>query len=176
APPDGPRRSYRTIAAIVAGVVVLAAAGGLAAAKILGGGSDNSPSAPNTVAQPGGGSSSGSSGSSKGGSSSKATPPVNRRALTVAVLNGTTVTGLARSASDKVVAKGYKQGTVASDTTNQQRQTTQVLYDGSQRAAALDVAKILGVLSSSVAKMDANAKLAAAGAQVIVFVGADKAQ
>jgi hypothetical protein len=101
---------------------------------------------------------------------------VNRRSLTVAVLNGTTVTGLARSASDKVVAKGYKQGTVASDTTNQQRQATQVLYAGNQRAAAADVAKILGVPSSAVGKMDANAKVAAGSAQVIVYVGADKAQ
>ncbi|MDP9346625.1 MAG: LytR C-terminal domain-containing protein, partial [Actinomycetota bacterium] len=166
-------RSRGTIAAIVAGVVVLAAAGGIAAATFLGGSGDKSKPAPNTVAQPSNGGATGSA--AAGGGGGKAAP-IDRRALSVAVLNGTTVTGLARNASDKIVAKGYKEGAVGTDSTNQQRQTTQVLYNGNQRPAALDVAKILGVRPSAVAKMDANARLLANNAQIAVFVGADKAQ
>ena len=53
---------------------------------------------------------------------------------------------------------------------------TQVFYETNGKAAALDVAKILGVKAVNVKPMDANARVAADRAQVAVFVGADKAQ
>jgi hypothetical protein len=95
----------------------------------------------------------------------------------LAVLNGTTVTGLARGAADKLTQKGYNEpNVVTNDTTNQARRISQVFYEGKARAAALDVAKILGVPSTQVKPMDANARALADRAQVAVFVGADKAQ
>ena len=65
---------------------------------------------------------------------------VNRGEVTVAVLNGTTVTGLARGASDKLTKAGFKPGVVTNDTTNQARSATAVLYADGNRRAALDVA------------------------------------
>ena len=102
---------------------------------------------------------------------------LDRKAVPLAVLNGTTVTGLARGAADKLTAKGYNEpNVVTNDTTNQQRPTTQVFYEAKARAAALDVAKILGVPTAQIKPMDANARALADRAQVAVFVGADKAQ
>ena len=102
---------------------------------------------------------------------------LNRKAVPLAVLNGTTVTGLARGAADKLTTKGYNEpNVVTNDTTNQARPTTQIFYEAKVRAAALDVAKILGVPTAQVKPMDANARALADRAEVAVFVGADKAQ
>jgi hypothetical protein len=151
---------------------VLAVAGIL----IFGGGSDEPPAKPNTVAQP----TSDDTGAANGSGAatpSKTPAKVDRKAVPLAVLNGTTVTGLARGAADKLTQKGYNEpNVVTNDTTNQARPTTQVFYEPKARAAALDVAKILGVPSSQVKAMDANARALADRAQVAVFVGADKAQ
>ncbi|MGZ6644580.1 MAG: LytR C-terminal domain-containing protein, partial [Solirubrobacteraceae bacterium] len=82
-----------------------------------------------------------------------------------------------RGAADKLTAKGYNEpNVVTNDTTNQQRPTTQVFYEAKARAAALDVAKVLGVPTAQVKPMDANARALADRAQVAVFVGGDKAQ
>jgi LytR cell envelope-related transcriptional attenuator len=108
-----------------------------------------------------------------------ASPPVpfERARVPLAVLNGTTVTGLARGAADKLTTKGYNEpNVVTNDTTNQQRPTTQVFYEAKARAAALDVAKILGVPTAQVKPMDANARALADRAEVAVFMGADKAR
>ena len=56
----------------------------------------------------------------------------DRADTTVAVLNGTTVNGLAASTADKLQSSGYKRGTTG-DFTDQQRATSVVLY-GAQRA------------------------------------------
>jgi hypothetical protein len=156
-----------------AGVAVLAVVA-VAAVIILSGGDDSSaPPKPNTVAPPASSANTGANGTSK---ARKAPAKVNRPRFTVSVLNGPTVTGLARSASNRVTQRGYKGGLVTTDTGNQARRATQVFYDTGDRAAALDVARILGVGSRAVAQMDQNAKALAGGAQVAVFIGADKAQ
>jgi hypothetical protein len=156
---------------VVGVVAVLAVAGFL----IFGGGGDEPAPKPNTVAQP----TSDDTGAADGGAASPSPTPVkvNRKAVPLAVLNGTTVTGLARGAADKLTQKGYNEpNVVTNDTTNQARKISQVFYEGKARAAALDVAKILGVPSTQVKPMDANARALADRAQVAVFVGADKAQ
>jgi hypothetical protein len=149
-------------------VAVLVVAGIL----IFGGGSDNPAPKPNTVAPPSSSVASGAPSSS----AKKAAPKLDRGSITVSVLNGTTVTGLARSAADKVTGKGYREGVVTNDSTNQQRPVTQVYYEAKGKAAALDVAKVLGVKAVNVKPMDANSRVLADRAQVAVFVGADKAQ
>jgi hypothetical protein len=141
---------------------------------LFGGSSDKTPPAPNRVAQPAG---SGAANGGSGAAAGKASAKVDRKSVPLAVLNGTTVTGLARGAADKLTAKGYNEpNVVTNDTTNQARKTTEILYESKARAAALDVAKILGVTAAAVKPMDANGRALADRAQVAVFVGADKAQ
>jgi hypothetical protein len=168
---DGARSKGR-IAAIVGGVLGLAAIAAVAVLLFTGGGSDNNPPTPNTVAQPG---------ATSTASANKGTPTrparLDRKAYPLAVLNGTTVTGLARGAADKLTARGYNEpNVVTNDTTNQQRGTTEIYFEPKARPAALDVAKILGVKTANVKPMDANARALADRATVAVFVGADKAQ
>jgi hypothetical protein len=168
----GDGRSRGRLAAIVGAAVGVIAVLAVAGILIFGGGGDEPAPKPNTVAQP-------TTDTSASGSStpSKAPAKLNRKAVPLAVLNGTTVTGLARGAADKLTAKGYNEpNVVTNDTTNQQRPTTLVYYEGKAHAAALDVAKILGVPTSQVKPMDANARALADRAQVAVFVGGDKAQ
>ena len=102
---------------------------------------------------------------------------VNRGKVTVAVLNGTTFTGLARSASDKLTRAGFKPGVVTNDTTNQTRSATAIFYGNGQRNAALVVAKIVGIGRDAVQKLDANTRsVAGEDADVVVSVGADQAR
>ncbi len=165
-------RSRGRLAAIVGAVVGVIAVLAVAGILIFGGGGDKPAPKPNTVAQP-------TTDTAANGSSTPSKAPVklDRKAVPLAVLNGTTVTGLARGAADKLTAKGYNEpNVVTNDTTNQQRPTTQVYYEAKARAAALDVAKILGVPTAQIKPMDANARALADRAQVAVFVGADKAQ
>jgi hypothetical protein len=111
---------------------------------------------------------------SDAGTSNTTTSPaaVDRRGTRVAVLNGTTQTGLARAVADQVEKARF---TIAATATNadQAVPTTTVSYRaGNQRAAAI-VAQVIGVGSESVQPVDANAT-AAADADVVVIVGADK--
>ena len=174
--PDGRRRRPLAgrLAAIVGAVVGVVAVLAVAGILIFGGGGDEPAPKPNTVAQPATDDTAAADGAA---TPSKAPAKVNRKAVPLAVLNGTTVTGLARGAADKLTQKGYNEpNVVTNDTTNQAPQDSQVFYEGKARAAALDVAKILGVPTTQVKPMDANARALADRAQVAVFVGADKAQ
>jgi hypothetical protein len=97
---------------------------------------------------------------------------INRRGTSVAVLNGTTQTGLARAVADEVEKARF---TIALTETNadQSVPSTTISYrNGSQRAAQI-VAQVIGVDRASVQPADPNAS-AAADADVVVIVGADK--
>jgi hypothetical protein len=166
-------RSPGRVAAIVGGALGAIAVVAVAGILLFGGGGDSPPSKPNSVAQP----TTGNAGAANGSATPKAPARLNRKAVPLAVLNGTTVTGLARGAADKLTAKGYNEpNVVTNDTTNQARPATQVFYEPKARAAALDVAKILGVPTAQVKPMDANARALSDRAEVAVYVGADKAQ
>jgi negative regulator of sigma E activity len=93
---------------------------------------------------------------------------------TVAVLNGTTVTGLARRAANMLTANGFREGVVTNDTTNQQRPRTEIYYEPGHRTDAYAVADCLDVRSDRVHPMNANARVAADRAEVVVFIGTDK--
>ena len=117
--------------------------------------------------------------STDGGSGSTTTTPAAAadKSTQVAVLNGTTVTGLARAAADKLTAAGYKQvGPVTTDTSNQQRPATVIFFEASARREALDAAKLVGVGRGALQPMDQNARVLGGGAPVVVIVGADQAQ
>nr|MDQ2897644.1 LytR C-terminal domain-containing protein [Actinomycetota bacterium] len=125
-----------------------------------------------------------SSSSSKAANAPSAHPRSHRTAaikpssVTVAVLNGTSTNNLAHDVSVKLGAAAYKLGKIAT-ATDQTHTTTLVAYLPGHRAAALIVAKSLGLGAGVVSAADqssqavACAQGAACSAQVIVTVGAD---
>jgi hypothetical protein len=173
--PAGGRSAAKTTLAVLGGIVAVAVIALLLITQVFGGGGHEAPPKPNSVgAAP-------TAGRSPGGSTSKKTSSkgskVNRADITVAVLNGTTITGLARGASDRLQQAGFKGGAVTNDTTNQARAATAVFYTPGNRAAAVDVAKVIGVGTDAVQPIDQTTKvLAGNDAQVVVSVGTDKAQ
>lgn len=107
-----------------------------------------------------------------GSGSSTALTSAQRRATDIAVLNGTTQTGLARAVANKIQEDGYS--IVGVDTNaDQSVPTTVVSYNGDHERAALAVARIMGVDRGSVQAADANTT-AAATADVTVIVGSDQ--
>jgi hypothetical protein len=108
----------------------------------------------------------------RSGSSSSSLTSAQRRATDIAVLNGTTQTGLARAVANRIQEDGFTIGGVATNA-NQSVPTTIVSYTGDHRKAALAVAKIIGIDSGSVQAADANAAAAASG-DVLVTVGSDQ--
>jgi hypothetical protein len=104
------------------------------------------------------------------------TTPVHPVApTTIAVLNGTTVTGLARQAADKLTANGYDEpNVVTNDTTNQTRKVTEVFYEPGHRNEAYSVADCLDIRLDHVRPMNANARALADRADIAVFIGTDE--
>jgi LytR cell envelope-related transcriptional attenuator len=108
------------------------------------------------------------------------TPPVTTPVKPVAptqlaILNGTTTTGLARAAADTLIAKGYAEpNVVTNDTTNQQRKHSEVFYEPGYRNEAFSVADCLHIRFDRVHEMTASARALADRADIAVFVGADQ--
>ena len=105
------------------------------------------------------------------------TPVTPQAPLRIAVLNGTTVTGLARGAADELTSLGYQApNLVTNDTTNQARARTTVYFERGHRADALGVASCLHIGSDRVVAMDSAERALSDRAQVAVFIGADRAR
>ena len=105
------------------------------------------------------------------------TPVTPQARVSLAVLNATRITGLARAVADELTSLGYDEpNVVTNDTTNQSRVRTTVYYEPGHRADALGVASCLHIGSERVAPMDADARALADRAVVAVFVGADRAR
>ena len=102
--------------------------------------------------------------------------PKARYDATVAVLNGTTIDGLARDAADKLEATGFHEGVVTNDPINQQRQHTVVYYERGYREQAQAVAVCLDVPLKRLRPVTARAGVLADHANVAVLIGADKAK
>jgi LytR cell envelope-related transcriptional attenuator len=90
----------------------------------------------------------------------------------VAVLNGTSVPGLAGKVGDDVQVNGFKLGAISNSSTRFDQ--TVVMYQPGQRRAAKRVAHDLGV--QPVQKIDRQTEQAAGGAEVVVIAGADRAK
>jgi hypothetical protein len=118
-----------------------------------------------------------SGGSSKSGTKTgTAAQPVSRGDVTVAVLNGTTVPGLARGAATKLQNAGFKIGTVT-NAPDQARSATVVAYQPGHEAEAQAVAKLIHVGTDAVKPIDqSTAVVAGQDAFVVVTVGADQSQ
>lgn len=98
---------------------------------------------------------------------------VVRSEVTVAVLNGTSVYGLAGKVSSDVVASGYDRGTISSAEPGVAK--TQVLYAKGEKRAAQRVARDLGVDKDTVAELDRESERLAGDADVVVIAGEDRA-
>ncbi len=129
-----------------------------------------------------------------GGSSKNAPPPrasnasgarrasravsVNPASVTVAVLNGTAINGLAHRVASRLQGAGYKQGN-DENAPDQTHTSTIVAYLPGFRRDALAVATTLKLRQSAVQQVDANTRAvacpgpAACTANVIVTVGTD---
>ncbi|MEJ7785960.1 MAG: LytR C-terminal domain-containing protein [Solirubrobacteraceae bacterium] len=94
----------------------------------------------------------------------------------VAVLNGTTVTGLARQAADRLEARGYPVAAVT-DAADQQQQVSLVGYADGFEDAAKRVARLVGISAAQVQALDpSTAAIAGDGVSVVVTMGLDKAE
>jgi len=92
--------------------------------------------------------------------------------VTVAVLNGTSVPGLAAKVGDDVTVNGFTLGTVTNS--RDQFDQTVVMYEPGQQAAARKVAHDLGV--QPVQSIDRQTEQVAGNADVVVIAGADRAK
>jgi hypothetical protein len=90
----------------------------------------------------------------------------------VAVLNGTAVAGLAAKVGDDVEANGYALGAVTNSETPARR--SRVMFERGHEEEAQAVARDLGVDEAE--PIDAEASAVAAGADVVVIAGEDRAQ
>jgi LytR cell envelope-related transcriptional attenuator len=158
----------RYIALIVVGVLVIGAGAAYGVSQLTkssDSGSNNSALTSNSGSSAG----SGSSTSHHGHRSASLKPG----SITVAVLNGTTVTGLAATVADKVEQAGFRRGNTNNALTQGQQAESVVEYsDGNVKAAQL-VGKKLGI--TQVEKIDPQTQALAGDATVTVIVGADKA-
>ena len=98
---------------------------------------------------------------------------VNPATVTVAVLNGTTVPGLAATLSDKVEQAGFQEGTIANFLPNQQLGESVVQYTPGHEREAAAVSRRLDIPQREAA--NPSSQELAGDATVIVLVGADKA-
>jgi hypothetical protein len=91
--------------------------------------------------------------------------------VTVAVLNGTTVPGLAAALSDQIAAAGFKKGTIG-DYADKQLAASVVQYARGHQAEAKAVSRSIGI--SRREPLAADSRALAPDATVIVIAGADK--
>lgn len=102
-------------------------------------------------------------------------PAVDPSKVTVAVLNGTTVPGLAKQVGDRVAAQGFNLGTVANTADQeQQRAESVVLFSPGHRNEARAVSRRLSI--SQRQPVDAASQQLAGDATVVVIAGADLSQ
>jgi hypothetical protein len=93
--------------------------------------------------------------------------------VTVSVLNGTTVTGLATQIADRLEQAGFQRGNVT-NFTEQARNESVVLYAPGNQREARAVANRLKI--NQIERIDAGTQVLAGNASVVVVVGADQTQ
>jgi len=159
---NGRRRILLIAAALIAIVVV-----GFGVVQLTGG--DDSGGGSDSSGLSAGGTTSG--GDSDGGGNDA--PPVDPADVTVAVLNGTTVPGLAATIGDKIVGEGFQLGTVTNNFDQEKAESVVLYAPGSEREATA-VARRLDI--SQREAIDAESQALAGDATVVVVAGADQNQ
>jgi LytR cell envelope-related transcriptional attenuator len=158
----------RYIALIVVGILVLGAGAAYGVSQL---GSNDSGATNASVTHAGSSSTSGKSSSSSKKSHKPAT--LNKGSITVAVLNGTTVTGLAATTASKIEQAGFKRGTTDNALTQGQQAESVVEYAKGNQRAAQAVGKQLGITQFE--PIDPETQRLAGDATVAVIIGADLA-
>jgi LytR cell envelope-related transcriptional attenuator len=158
----------RYIALIVVGILVLGAGAAYGVSQL----GNNNSSTTGTPSAVSGGGASGSTSHTKH-TSKKTAPAINPKSITVAVLNGTTVTGLAATMADKVEQAGFTRGNTTNALTQGQQAESVVEYSRGNKASAQLVARKLGI--GQIQQIDPQTQTVAGDATVTVIVGADKA-
>jgi hypothetical protein len=170
AKPPREGRSAGTIALLVGLAVLILGGGAFVGSQLLGG--DDEPPPPNQAAPPPTESPAQDQGNGNGNSGGGAqAPPVAE--TNVAVLNGTTFTGLAGQLADEVAAEGYERGVTETNTRDQTIQESVVYFaDGFGRSARA-VGRLLSI--EQFEPLDSETASLAPGADVVVLAGADQA-
>jgi hypothetical protein len=99
-----------------------------------------------------------------------AAPGVDPSSVTVSVLNGTTVGGLAAELGDKLEGQGFQLGNVTNNT-DQQRAESVVLFAPGAEAEAKDVGRRLKINQRE--PIDPDSQTRAGDATVVVVAGSD---
>ena len=160
----------RYLVLVVAGLLIVGGASVYGLTEIS---SDDSGTPSSDRAGGGGGGGDGDQGGDNGGAPKKR--PIVPGNVTVAVLNGTTVPGLAKQVGDEVEADGFRLGTVANTADQeQQRAESVVLYAPGHVREARAVNKRLGIGQRE--EIDPASQELAGDATVVVIAGADLAQ
>ncbi|MEK6228658.1 MAG: LytR C-terminal domain-containing protein, partial [Actinomycetota bacterium] len=162
--PSGRRTA---IMAIVGGLLLLVGVG-FGATQLLGEDEEGAQPAGQASQQQSGGSGGGDAGQGGGNRRRAAVDPGS---VTVAVLNGTTVPGLAAQIGDNIESQGFQLGTIT-NSTDQQRAESVVLYAPGAENEARDVARRLSI--SQREEADPDSQGLAGDATVIVVAGQDQ--
>jgi hypothetical protein len=162
--------SPRYLVLVVAGVLIIGGAAAFGVNELT---KDDSGG---TTAGTGGAAPAGNSDQGGGGGggdqAKKQAPAVDPSKVTVAVLNGTTVPGLAKQVGDRVAAQGFQLGTVANTADQeQQRAESVVLFSPGHRNEARVVGRKLSITQRQ--PVDAASQELAGDATVVVIAGAD---
>jgi hypothetical protein len=157
-------RARRAATLSTVAVAVLAAGGGLAAALTTSDANNNSAAPATTTPTVNG---------------ERLVPPLpsgtpKRGTYRIAVLNGTTVPGLARGVANRLSNSKYKVGTVTNAAT-QDRAATLVEFAPGHRAEAEAVANVIDVAPDAIQQESAASRaIAGEGTTVVVTVGSDQ--
>jgi hypothetical protein len=164
AEPPKKKRNPLYVALAIIGVLILGAGAAVGVPKLVNGSNDDSPDKAAS-----------SDGSGAAKKKKAAAKPVAPDKITVAVLNGTSIPGLAAQVGDRVDAEGFTLGTVSNASQSQgQRNTSVAMYAPGHERDATRVARQLDL--RDVRKIDSETQQIAGDASVVVIVGSDKTQ
>jgi LytR cell envelope-related transcriptional attenuator len=165
--------SPRYLVLAIAGVLILGSGVAFGVVQLTsddeGGGSGGGAGdqAQNGGAPAGGG---GGNGGGNGGNQ-KPAAPVDPASVTVAVLNGTTINGLAAQYADLVAAAGYNVGNIANSADQGARNESVVLFANGHEREAEAVSKELDIAQRE--QIDPETQALAGDATVVVITGSD---
>jgi LytR cell envelope-related transcriptional attenuator len=164
APPPKKKRNPVYVVLAVAGVLVLGAAAAVGVPALINGSDDDGSPSSSTAKK-----------SDTAATKKKQTAATSPDKITVAVLNGTGIPGLAAQVGDRVDAEGFTLGTVSNASpADGQRANSVAMYSSGHKPDAEQVAKKLNI--RDVTRVDANSQAIAGDASVVVIVGSDKTQ
>jgi hypothetical protein len=144
------------------GALVILAGAAFGAVQVLDSGDDGNSAANNSQ-----------SGKQRTRSRQREAPPnIQPSQVTVAVLNGTTIAGLAANVGDIAESAGFTRGVVTNAARTDQARS-EVLYRDGQKAAAKLVADRLGI--KTIGPVDPLTAELAGSFDVVVLVGSDRA-